>query len=312
MDNPVAVPPAITGQVFNIQRFSIHDGPGIRTTVFLKGCPLHCLWCHNPESQQRKPELSFLDQRCIGCGYCFKACPRGAHRMADGRHILDRELCEACGICTSECYAGGLELVGKTMTVSEVITEVLKDWDFYQTSQGGMTLSGGEPLSQFEFTRSLLVAAREKGLHCGVDTSGYTAYEKLAALLPLTDLFLYDIKEMSDQRHRKLTGVSNRKILANLRRLHDDGARIQLRLPLIPELNDNLEHLQACGQLVHSLPHLDGVEVMPYHRLGLSKSGRLGYPLPSDMEKIPTPTPEIIERWLTELHRSGAPQARQG
>ena len=307
------IPPdrTLTGLVFDIKKFAIHDGPGIRTTVFLKGCPLHCLWCHNPESQRPGPEISFLPDRCIGCGYCFKACPHKLHSMHDGKHVMSREDCEACGRCTEQCYAEALELTGREMTVEDALTEVLKDRPFYDNSGGGMTVSGGEPLNQFAFTAALLAAAKEESLHTCLDTSGYAAYEKLAALIPLVDIFLYDIKETSDELHRELTGVPNTTGIENLGRLYQDGAAIRLRLPLVPGLNDRPEHLQACGKLAQSMPRLEGVDIMPYHRLGTSKNERMGYPQVEKLQGVQSPPDDVIDSWLTLLHAAGAPQAKR-
>lgn len=302
----------MSGLVFDIQKFAIHDGPGIRTTVFMKGCPLRCAWCHNPESQVGTPELSFLPRRCIGCGYCFRVCPQGAHQTEASGHVLRREKCDVCGRCAKECYAQGIEVIGKRMTVAEALADVLKDKVFYDNSGGGMTLSGGEPLLQFEFTLNLLAAAREEKLHTCIETSGYADYDRLAALLPLVDLWLYDVKETDAQRHKACTGVSNRRILANLRRLHDSGARLRLRLPLIPGVNATEVHLRACGELARSLPRLEGVEVMPYHALGLSKVERMGYAPEPAAAEIASPTAAQIEDWLAVLHNAGAGQAKRG
>ena len=224
---------------------------------------------------------------------------------------MSRENCEACGRCTEQCYAEALELTGRQMSVGDALTEVLKDKPFYDNSGGGMTISGGEPLSQFAFTAALLGAAKEESLHTCLDTSGKTSYEKLAALIPLVDLFLYDIKETSDARHRKLTGVPNTVILNNLKRLHDDGAAIRLRLPLVPGLNDSSEHLQACGQMVADMPRLEGVDIMPYHRLGTSKNERMGYAQVEELQGIESPRDDVVEAWLAALHASGAPQAKR-
>jgi len=225
----------MTGMIFDIQKFSIHDGPGIRTTVFLKGCPLRCLWCHNPEGVSPHRQVSFTPDRCIGCGYCFQHCPRGLHKMVDEKHVLEREGCAVCGKCAEACYAEALEVIGREASVEEVVEEVLRDKPFYETSGGGMTLSGGEPLLQIDFTEALLKRAKELGLHCCVETSGFGAFENLARIAPCVDLFLYDVKETDNERHIELTGVPNTTILANLRTLHDEGSLDEARL--VHEIN---------------------------------------------------------------------------
>jgi pyruvate formate lyase activating enzyme len=291
---------ATRGRIFEVQRFCIHDGPGIRTTVFLKGCPLRCQWCHNPEGASVERHLSFIAERCIGCGYCFRVCPRGAHRMMDGRHELDRAVCEACGSCTEECYAGALEMVGRDATAGEVIDEVLRDRPFYETSGGGMTLSGGEPLFQIDFTEALLRLAKASGLGCVIETCGYADFQSFERVLPLTDLFFYDIKEMTPARHLEFTGVSNARILDNLRALHEAGARIRLRCPIIPGYNDRDDHFDALAALARQLPGIDGVELMPYHPLGESKVVRFGID-GAVRARSQSPAPEAVRGWILRL-----------
>ena len=295
---------SIVGRLFDIQRFCIHDGPGIRTTVFLKGCPLRCVWCHNPEGISPEPALSFQPEKCIGCGYCSKTCRNGAHRMADEKHILDRDVCVACGACTAECYANALEIVGREVSVGEVVEEVLRDRPFYETSNGGMTLSGGEPLMQIDFTEALLRAARKERLHCCVDTCGFGEFSRLERILPHVDLFLYDIKDTDNGRHVEFTGVPNPSILENLRALHDRGAAVRLRLPIIPGCNDRADHFEAAAELANSLPNLEGVEIMPYHRLGVGKLGRLGMN-PEDLLDCESPPRETIAKWIGLLTERG-------
>jgi len=266
----------VTGIVFDIKKFAIHDGPGIRTTVFLKGCPLRCLWCHNPESQERRPEVSFMPEKCIACGWCFNHCPKGGHRWENGQHILDRSQCIRCGRCAEQCYAGANSLIGKRMGVAEVIDEVRKDEPFYATSGGGMTISGGEPMVQFAFTRALLQEAKAYNLHRCLDTCGFALIKRYFELLPLVDLFLYDLKETDPVRHEEYTGVALRPILDTLRALDNAGAAISLRCPIIPGLNDRDEHLRAIASVANSLKHLVEINLMPYHPLGESKLKRLG------------------------------------
>lgn len=288
------------GRVFEIQRFSIHDGPGIRTTVFLQGCPLHCLWCHNPEGRAASSLLSYQADKCVACGECVRTCPRHGHLMLDGRHAFDRRVCAVCGRCAAVCPSGALELVGRQVTVDEVVQACLPDLPFYRDSGGGITLSGGEPLCQIEFATALLASARAAGLHCAVETSGAVPFDHLERVLPLVDLFLYDLKETDEARHREFTGASNPGIIDNLGQLCSRGARVRLRLPLIPGLNDRPDHFTAIAALVASLPPLDGVELMPYHRLGLAKRERLG--LEDDPALvIDPPSVAMIDGWIDSL-----------
>ncbi len=296
----------IRGMVFDIQRFSIHDGPGIRTTVFLKGCPLRCLWCQNPEGLSPAQQLAYSPDRCIGCGACVAHCPRGAHRTdPGGQRVLDRSRCAVCGLCAQHCHADALEIIGSEMTVTEVLEEVLRDRPFYETSGGGVTLSGGEPMMQFAFTQALLSAAQSAGLHACLETSGFCEASKLEAVREHVDLLLFDLKDTDDASHRRLTGVSNGPILSNLRRLHDAGTRIVLRCPIVPGCNDREDHFAALAALCRELPRIEGVEVMPYHRLGESKHARL------DAQARPwstaPPTPQTVQEWLQRLRELGAP-----
>ena len=289
-----------TGMVFDIQRFSVHDGPGIRTTVFLKGCPLRCFWCHNPEGIARGQELSFQPDRCIDCGACLETCRRDGHAItAEGRHVLVRDRCEICGRCATQCYARALEIVGREMSVQDVVSEVRQDQPFYETSGGGMTLSGGEPLEQFEFCLALLREARQAGLHNCLDTTGLAATERVLRTLPLVDMYLFDVKDTDPDRHRAHTGVGNELILANLRRLHAEGAAIRVRVPLIPGANDREDNFRGIARLAAELPNLEGIELMPYHGLGAGKLTRLGRP--EDPRDVRTPDAATINGWIDRL-----------
>ena len=254
------------GTIFDIKKFAINDGPGIRTAVFLKGCPLRCWWCHNPESQEAAPELSCNAEKCIGCGWCASVCPNG----------LSRKDCINCGKCAERCYAGARELIGRTVSADEVIAEVMKDKVFYDNSGGGMTISGGEPLFQPEFTVSLPQKAREKGLHTCLDTSGFAAKSVLDKVLPYVDIFLYDLKETDAGKHLLYTGVPLDVILENLKYIDASGAKIMLRCPLIPDLNVRDGHAAGIADTANSLANLLEINLMPYHPLGESKSERLG------------------------------------
>jgi pyruvate formate lyase activating enzyme len=265
-----------TGTIFDIKHYAIHDGPGIRTTVFFKGCPLRCLWCHNPESISRSPQLIYTPQMCIGCGYCIETCPTGAHLLVEGHHVVDRRRCLSCGACVEGCFSGALEIAGRRVTVDEVLEEVLRDRVFHVNSGGGVTLSGGEPLHQSEFACAILEAAKGEGVHTALDTSGYTPWSVLEGVVELTDLVLYDLKQMDSRAHRALTGVPNELIIENLRRLDGYGVPIWVRIPLIPGRNDGDSNFHAIGGLLSGLENIERVEILGYHRLAESKYERAG------------------------------------
>lgn len=266
----------IKGTIFNIQRFCTQDGPGIRTTVFMKGCPLRCAWCHNPESHRVAPELLFSPEKCIGCGDCATACTVGCHRMLDGLHRFDRSACAGCGKCAESCCTGALELCGRTATVDEVLGTVVRDAAFYKNTGGGMTLSGGEPLAQGEFTLALAKEAKARGLHVCIETCGHGKPELVRALAEYIDIFLLDCKLTDLELHKQYTGVDNRLILENLALLDELGAHIVLRCPILPDINLTDAHFDGLAALAKRFASIQQFDLEPYHPLGISKSERLG------------------------------------
>lgn len=266
--------------VFNVQGYSIHDGPGIRTTVFLKGCPLRCLWCQNPESQQRRPELFFDADRCTGCGRCVPACPAGAVSLRDARSHTDRTRCDGAGRCAAACPAGARSLAGREMSVDEVFDAVAADRPFYRQSGGGVTVSGGEPLAQPRFVAELLRRCRDDGMHTALDTCGHAAWSSAAPVFAQADLVLYDFKHMDTVRHQRLTGAPNGLILDNARRLHHElGKPIAARVPLIPGCNDDAANLEATARFIaEQLSRQVPVHLNAYHRFGQGKHRQLQRP----------------------------------
>ena len=286
--------------MFNIQRFCVEDGPGIRTTVFLKGCPLRCLWCHNPESQLPGPQMSYDRERCIKCGACFDACAK--HAIAKGSHFPDPKLCAGCDDCAQACPNGSRQIIGLEIVVGELMDTIVRDRGFYEESGGGVTFSGGEPLAQSSFLLEALRACRRLGIHTAVDTSGYAKRREALAVARLADLVLYDLKHVDDLRHRELTGVSNRPILDNLRALATEPVEVWIRVPLVPGVNDDPVHLELLGGFLASLEKHYPVWLLPYHRLGSHKLGRLGMP---DRQEYEEPSTGRIERCADSLRAFG-------
>jgi len=266
----------IKGNIFNIQRYCIHDGPGIRTTAFLKGCGLRCYWCHNPESWAAAPQIQVFFEKCIGCGNCFKACPAGAHGVTKKGREFKRELCGGCGACAEVCYAEALVLRGKRVSVREVLAELEKDREFYEQSGGGVTFSGGEPLCQPEFLEALLRECKAVGLHTAVDTAGNADWAVFEAVMPFADLWLYDVKVIDGAKHKKATGADNSAILGNLKALMAAGADINIRVPVIPGLNDGEEEKKAIMGFLEGLRYSGPVEYLPFHRMAQGKYDSLG------------------------------------
>ncbi len=268
------------GVIFNIQHYSIHDGPGIRTTVFLKGCPLRCFWCQNPESQASQPQIFFNAEKCTGCGKCVDSCPEGAIQLIEGKSQTDRSLCKGIGKCAEICPNEARSLMGRYVTAGEVFKEVNGDALFYRNSGGGVTLSGGDPIDQPDFTISILTLCRDAGLHTAIDTCGYAPWETLRRILEYVDLVLYDLKHMDPASHKRYTGVSNELILENAKRIHGDlGLDMLARVPIVPGYNDSLENLKRTAVFIaNELGTGIGVRLLPYHRLGEAKYERLEEP----------------------------------
>ena len=280
-----------TGLISNIQKFSTHDGPGIRTTVFMKGCPLRCAWCHNPETQTSGPEIVWFEDRCIGCMTCIDACPKGALTKGGAGIRIDSEKCDHCGKCAEACPSLALERLGREMSVAELMKEVAKDEPFYDQSHGGVTLSGGEPLLQDAFAEDFLKACKRKGYHVAVDTCGAVPWRAIERVLPYVDLFLYDVKLLDNAKHKRYTQAPNKLILSNLRRLAVHCADIWIRMPLIPGINDDPIHIHHVGELVCELG-LKEVFLLPYHKMARAKYERLH--LPYSLSSLEDPTEDAI------------------
>lgn len=289
--------PATCGRVFDVQRFSLHDGPGIRTVVFLKGCPLRCAWCANPESQRADAQIAWFESLCAGCGRCAEACSRGALRMEQGRARTDRRLCAACGECAAACARDARRLMGRAVTVDEVMAEVRRDAPFFRRSGGGVTFSGGEPLAQPAFLIECLRRCRRWGYHTVVETCGQARWDDLREAAMVTDLFLYDVKLVEPMRHERFTGVRNESILENLERLLALGAAVTVRVPVIPGANEDRESLAALATFVAGHPLIRGVELLPGHALAAHKYAALDLASPS----LERPDPERLAAMAADL-----------
>jgi len=278
----------MNGTIFDIQRFSIHDGPGIRTTIFLKGCNLKCLWCHNPESQAHHSELLFYQDKCIGCGACKQVCPKN-----------EEDPCVACGNCTMACSQNARELAGKTVSPEEVTEIILKDKKYYLTSGGGITLSGGEPLLQSDFSLEILKKAKANGLHTAIETAGNVKWEIFEKVLPYLDLILFDIKAIDEETHRYCTGVSNKLILENAEKLKKQSVKILFRMPVVPTYND--------AEVTNVRAFTEGfdLELMPYHEIAKNKYRALSRPYQT--EAVVPPTKEEMEKMAAEHHAIYSP-----
>ncbi len=297
----------IKGVILDIQKFSIHDGPGIRTTVFLKGCPLNCLWCHNPESKSFNPQLSYDINKCNMCRKCETVCPVKAHKFEKNVHHIEYSACTLCGKCVEACPAGSLSIYGKVMSVDEIIAEVEKDKSFFDNTGGGITISGGEPLSRIEFTLALAKAAKEREIHVTVETSGFAPQESMEKIADYTDLFLFDYKVSDNELSEKLIGIKDLgKISENLDLIYSKKKDIIIRCPFIPEHNITEKHFRQIAELEEKYPDLLGIEILPYHNFGKNKADNIGDKYEVNVKM---PDDEEIEKWLMKFRKFGCKKA---
>lgn len=289
------------GMIFNIQRFSIHDGPGARTTVFFKGCNLKCKWCHNPESISTKVQIEFNQERCIGCGACFKVCPNCAHYLDENKvHGINRIKCDGCLLCTEICYANALVAVGIQVDSNYLFKSILTDEIYYKNSLGGVTFSGGECMLQIDFLSEILSKCKERGIHTAVDTAGNVPWSYFEKIMDVTDLFLYDVKAADTNRHKQITGIGNDLILQNLRSLSEIGKHIHVRIPFIVDYNH--DQIEDIAEILKPL-NITKVELLPYHKLGNSKYTSLG--IKNELLEIQVPRSEMVDRAIEILREKG-------
>jgi len=282
------------GLVFDIQRYCIHDGPGVRTTVFLKGCPMRCNWCCNPESISYKPELMIFETMCMGCRQCVEVCPHQALSMEGEKLEVDRSKCDCCGKCSEACPTQSIQIRGFYKNISEVIEEVERDYTFYRNSGGGVTLSGGEPAAQPQFASKLLSELQILGIHTAIETNGYAAWSLFEPIVQKSDLVLFDLKHMNAELHKKYTGLSNQTVLRNLKKVSQLGKTIILRIPVIPGINDSITNMVDVANLIKGMRGgIQQVDLLPYHRLGVLKYQRLGKDY--RFNGVESPTPERME-----------------
>ncbi|MBQ8759368.1 MAG: glycyl-radical enzyme activating protein [Clostridia bacterium] len=289
--------------IFDIKHFAVHDGPGIRTTVFFKGCSLKCIWCHNPEGICAKPTIAYFAHKCIGCRKCEAVCGQGVHIFENGTHILDKSKCMLCGKCVVVCPGDALTIYGKDASTDELLEDILKDKDFYECSGGGVTLSGGEALLQADFCAELLKKLKENGIHTAVDTCGNVPRDAFDKVLPYTDLFLYDMKHIDGDEHKHLTGASNKLILENLEYITQKGAKVEIRIPLVPGHNDSDDVINGIGAFLGKLTGITKVKVLPYHAFARSKYDALG--MKDTLPDVPSPTNDILRAVAEKLKAYG-------
>ena len=289
-------------RIFEVKRFAVHDGNGIRTTVFFKGCPLKCVWCHNPEGIFSKPQLAYYSHKCISCGECVSVCKNGAHSISDGKHIFAGNLCAVCGACESVCLGEALKYYGKEISADQLIPILLEDREFYESSGGGVTLSGGECLIQADFCAELLKKLKENGIHTAVDTCGFVSKEAIDKVMPYTDIFLYDIKAFDEDVHIKHTGKSNKIIIKNLRYIDDKDKKIEIRIPYVPGYNS--DQIEKIAGFLKNLKNIMKVRVLPYHNYAGSKYESL-----NTENTLPDIVPEKLEikNAVEILKKSGLP-----
>lgn len=292
---------AETGIIFDIKRYSLHDGPGLRTTVFMKGCPLSCDWCHNPEGRSRVPEFIFYENKCIAAYDCIDVCPQDAITKSNGAVYTDQSKCLVDAMCIDVCFSGAREVLGREVTVQQIVEEVERDTIFYDTSGGGVTFSGGEPLLQHEFLHAALKELKARGFHTCVDTSGYIATDALKKVMAYVDLFLFDVKMVDETKHKGNTGVPNDLILKNLNMLSEANAEVIVRLPLIPGVNDDDDNITKTGELLKSLGGVNRVDILPYHKIAKDKYRRLYKPFPEDIPEPLNGNAEKIAERLREF-----------